>query len=104
LNDRLYYFSEAKLKRAFMKVAQNQEVLNDWRILALALGLPEDHIDGIEEGATGPREQCHRALLLWKENDPLASVNTLSRFLKKIKCRSAAGTLVGKTSPYVYYC
>ncbi|XP_064627950.1 death domain-containing protein 1-like [Lineus longissimus] len=81
---------EAKLKRAFLRVAQNQEVITDWRRLALVLGLHEDDIDGIEEGVIGSREQCHRALLLWKENDPLASINTLSRFLKKIKCRSAA--------------
>ncbi|KAL3882830.1 hypothetical protein ACJMK2_029134 [Sinanodonta woodiana] len=74
------------LRQAFIKVAKTLAVVNEWKELALSLGLSADDIRVVNEKAASGQEKCYIALEMWKDKQgEKASIIELANVLKQ--CR-----------------
>ena len=84
--------TESNLKRAFVKVAQNSHVVNDWKFFARQLGVSEGDLQEIEETCGSMRDRCYSSLVRWKEKTGgAANQKILIKKLRQCKFRHVAG-------------
>ncbi|KAK3580678.1 hypothetical protein CHS0354_017958 [Potamilus streckersoni] len=73
-----------RLRQAFIKVAKTLAVVNEWKELALSLGLSADDIRVVNEKAASCQEKCYITLEMWKDKQgENASITELASVLKK---------------------
>ena len=82
------------LRKAFVRLAQNTQVITDWKVLGRELGLSELEVNDLEVNDSGVREKCMTCLTRWSERlGDEACVDLLAKHLRKCKFTAAAGNL-----------
>ncbi|ELU09375.1 hypothetical protein CAPTEDRAFT_221873 [Capitella teleta] len=84
---------ETVLNKAFIRVAQNSYVINDWRCFARRFGLGPDDVADIEGQSTGVRDRCFKVLVVWSGKNPDCNIEGFIKLLRKSKYHHAANQL-----------
>ena len=92
-----HIISDAVLKKAFIKVAQNAHVTADWKFLARQLGIPETDLQVIERDHQGLRERCLQSLVRWRERaGTAATTDELLKYLRRCRYHHVIGKHIHK--------
>ncbi|KAK3098637.1 hypothetical protein FSP39_021461 [Pinctada imbricata] len=88
---RALQFREVYLRRAFVKVAQNPDAVNEWKSLATNLGVPETEVIEIDRSKPSVQEKCFHSLQRWQDTSgESATLPILAEQLKTSKYKQLA--------------
>ena len=84
--------SDVYLRKAFLKIAQKLPIMNEWRRLAMGLGLHDDVINKIDGDHPGIRDKVTTCLTTWLDRTgEEANIKQLMNLLKRCSWSSIAG-------------
>ncbi|XP_013379573.1 titin homolog [Lingula anatina] len=89
---------EANLRKAYTSITHSNTVINEWKMLARELGVPESDISAIEsDHGNSLKEQCYQSLLKWQEiKGHDATLRALIDVLRECQYKNVADQLQGR--------
>ena len=88
----LDFIVDSYLRKAFIRVARDQQVVTNWRTVASQLGLTESELADIEQSTEGLRDKCSKSLTMWRDKTGSeANLDLLVKHLRRCKYNAVAG-------------